>query len=347
MNKTWLYLFSLLCLIGCGQRNTRETGSCRLDNAPSPSYNVQIKARNDSSKTEIQVKEDLVHPAGGGIATDFKYLNFGRIGHYDRSFKEDTLVFPPIEGLVHKTAFSMCPTDTCFSEYVVLALRCPPVQTLLNWVSDTVRSFIKEFPLGHRMAITAGNPKEKKSLTSDKAICDYFINQLQHAYDDWHCTGGDDHDHDVLNYQAGLLISDCWSSKNLCTFYIIEWMDLAGNGYNSQESYLTIDARSGKPMSISDLIHPDKFDSLAALMMPRLINGKKEYYIRQVDIAPEEYIGILNRANGCALISEGLIIYYYAYNLGFGCDGQYEAVIPYKELVGLLNTAVSPQSTND
>ncbi len=348
MKRVCFYLIVVLCLLGCGQRNAKSSHTSRLDSSPSPSNGSQVQQH-----TIAPVKEDLVYPAIGMIATDFKYVYFGRIGYFDRSFKEDTLVFPPIPGLVHRIAYAMCPTDTCFSEYVALALRCPPIKPLLNWLSDTVRTYIDWFPIGHRLDLATGKQLDipKKHLKSDKAICDYYIDQLQHVYDGWQCTGGDDHDHDVLNYQAGLLISDCWNSRNLYTFYLAEWNDLMGNGYNNRESFLTIDALTGASLSISDFILPDKFDSLATLMMPRLINDKKEYYIRQADIKPEHYREILDKANGCALIAEGLIIYYYAYNIGFGCDGQYCAVIPYEELHGILKENLAavliPASPNE
>lgn len=337
MKKGWLYLFLLLCFIGCGQRNTYKSATSRLDYSTTKEQH-QAKTENDTN-TLVPVKEDLVHPTWGTIATDFKYFNFGRIGYFDRSFKDDTLAFPPIKGLVHKCAYAMCPTDTCFSEYVVLALRCPPVQPLLNWLSDTVHTYLEEFPVGQGLSLATDKRLSipKKYMKSDKALCNYYINQLQHVYDGWHCTGDDDHDRNVINSQAGLLISDCWNAKGFYTFYILEWADNGGNGYNARESYLTRDAATGKALGLQDFVPEDKLDRLAALVMPRLINGKKEYYIRQVNVEPKDYISILNRADGCALIAEGLIFYYYAYNIGFGCDGQYEAVVPYEELDGVLN----------
>ena len=42
------------------------------------------------------------------------------------------------------------------------------------------------------------------------------------------------------------------------------------------------------------------------------------------------------KSSGSALIEEGLIVYYYPYNLGSGGDGEFEAIIPYKELEGIL-----------
>ena len=85
--------------------------------------------------------------------------------------------------------------------------------------------------------------------------------------------------------------------------------------------------------------------------MPRLINGGNEFILDQYPYKPEEYTGVLKRANGCALIPEGLVFYFYPYNLGSGADGQYEAVIPYEELDGILEESLSasfaPVSENE
>ena len=292
-------------------------------------------------KNNSAVVEDLVYPSEGLFSTDYKYLFFGKIGYTERSFQEDTLVFPPIEGLIHKSAYAFCPTDTCFAEHAVLALRCPPIETLLNWVSDTVNTFAHECPIGN--GLLTYNEKElsipKKHFKSADAICDYYTGQLQHAYDNWHCTG--EGDHNSLNEQAGLLIADCWSTGNLYTFYRIDWYDWMSCGNNARESWWTVDSSTGNLLSLNDLILPEKVDTLADMLMHRLVNGGGEYLIRQYDWKPEEYKGVLERANGCALIPEGMVFYYYPYNLGSGADGQYEAVIPYEMLGGILKETLS------
>ena len=293
----------------------------------------RVAIRQGRVKAASNIKSDLVYPKQGFFATDFKYIFFGELGYRDRSFKEDTLLFPPIEGLVHGAAFAMCPTDTCFAEYAVLALRCPPIQPLLDWVADTVNTFVNECPIGN--GLLAYTEKQLdipiKHLKSDKEICDYYIGNLRHAYDSWHCTG--EGEHDSLNEQAGLLLADCWHAGNLYSFYRIDWLSRVNN---NRESWWTIDATSGKLLTLSDIVLPEKLETLADLMMPRLINGDNKFFIDQYPCEPEDYTTVLQRANGCAIIAEGLIIFFYPYNLGSGADGEYEAVIPYEELDGIL-----------
>ena len=289
------------------------------------------KKRTTTVKEEVALPK-IVHSNAG-----YEDIFFGRIGSRDRSFKEDTLSFPPVPGLVHRSVYAKCPKDTCFAEYAVLALRCPPIQPLLNWLTDTVYTFINECPVGNGLSTYHDKQLDikKKYLKSDKAICNYYMNQLQHAYDGWKCTG--EGDPDSMNEQAGLLIVDYWNTGNLYTFYRIDWYDWMSCGNNTRESFWTVDAISGKLLGLEDLVLPEKIDTVTALMMPRLVNAKDEYIIQQNPYKPEEYTSILQRADGCALIPEGLVIYFYPYNLGSGADGQYEAVIPYEELDGIVS----------
>ena len=314
MKKLLLCALALISVISCGPKRQKSA---------------------NLSLNEL-VKPELVYPEQGIFATEGRYLIFGQIGFEDRSFQEDTLLFPPIEGLVHGSVYALCPKDTCFAEYAVLALRCPPIQPLLNWVADTVNTFVQGCPIGN--GLLTYNDKQLdipvKHLKTDKEICDYYIGQLRHAYDNWHCTG--EGDHNILNEQAGLLLADCWHTGNLYSFYRIDWYDWMSGGNNARESWWTVDATSGKLLGLSDFILPDKLDTLAALMMPRLVNGKDSFILDQYHHKPEEYTGVLQSANGSALIPEGLVLYFYPYNLGFGADGEYEAVIPYVKLGGIL-----------
>ena len=285
-------------------------------------------------------KDDLVYPSQGLFATDYKYLFFGKLGSMQRSFQEDTLLFPPIDGLVHMSAYAFCPTDTCVAEYATLALRCPPIAPLLDWVADTVSNFAHSCPIGGGLRKYNGKNLSipKKDLESDEEICKYYIDHLRHTYDNWHCTG--EGDHGVLNEQAGLLLADSWHTGDLHTFYRIDWYDWMSCGNNTRESWWTVDATTGKLLSLSDFILPDKQDALTALMMPRIVNGKREKLIKQYPTYIAEAKDLLKRADGCALIPEGLVIFFYPYNLGTGADGEYEAVIPFEELNEILKQPI-------
>ena len=307
------FILILLLFASCGPRKT----------AKSLSENIAY----------LEEEEAVVQDS---VSTAYKYIFFGKLGFMERSFQEDTLVFPPIEGLVHRSAYAMCPKDTCFAEYAVLALRCPPIQPLLNWVADTVSAFVHECPIGNGLSIYNNGELSipAKHLKSDREICDYYIGQLNHVYDNWHCTG--EGDHDVINEQAGLLLADCWNNGSLYTFHRMDWYDWLSCGNNTRESWWTVNAKTGKLLSLDDMVRQEKKDSLSNLMMAQLVNGRGELYAEQYAEASRNKLEVLSRADGSALISDGLVIYFYPYKLSFGADGQYKAVIPYAELEGIL-----------
>lgn len=294
---------------------------------------ISCSPKNKTVMVNCKDTVDLIHDLS---ITDFKCRQFGMLGYMEHSFLEDTLHFPSVPNLVHESAYAICPTDTCFAEYTVLALRCPPIQPLLNWLSDSVRVFIQECPIGNGLQTFNDKKKDipQKHLNSTEAICDFYIGQLRHVYDDWHCTGFGDHG--CFNEQAGLLIADCWNSGNLFTFYRNDWYDCMSSGNNIRESFCTVDAITGNLLNLEDLVHQEKIDTVASLMMSRLVDASDEYYIHQFSYDPTEYVSILRRADGCALISEGLIFYYYPYTLAAGASGEYKSIIPYEELDGIL-----------
>ena len=307
---------------------------------------TDTKVVHETKTNEPKIVDDLVHPEQGLFATGYKYIYFGMIDYKDRTVQEDSLLFPPFPGLVHQSVYAMCPKDTCFSEYAVLALRCPPIAPLLNWLSDMVYTFVQECPIGNGLQTYNGKRLNipKKHFNSADDICNYYMGWLRHAYDKWHCTG--EGDHDTFNEQAGLLIADSWNAANLYTFYRIDWYDAMSCGNNTQESWWTVDATSGKCLGLEDFIVLEQLDTLASLTMPRLVNSNGEYYIQQFKYDPSEYTQILMRADGCALIPEGLIFFFYPYNIGAGVDGQYEAIIPYQELNGILREPLSTAVTS-
>lgn len=261
--------------------------------------------------------------------------HFGKIGYRDRSFREDALRFPAIQGLSHKSVYALCQKDTCFAEYAVLALRCPPVQTLLDWMSERVCDFANScaFP---GLASKNGSKRIKQQiLKSADSICEHYAKEIGNIFNGNQCPGNGDSD--SINEQNGLLMTDCWQSGPFYTFYEGTWYDMLSNGDTTQNSYLTIDSRTGKELTLPDFVDPANYDALSALMMPRLFNSHDELLVKKYSgIYSVDDKGVLANASGCALIREGLIIYFYPYNLASGADGACQAIIPYNKLEGIL-----------
>ena len=54
--------------------------------------------------------------------------------------------------------------------------------------------------------------------------------------------------------------------------------------------------------------------------MAHLVNDKGERYAEQYPDAARDNLEVLSWANGSALTSEGLVLFFYPYNLGSGSD---------------------------
>ena len=108
-------------------------------------------------------------------------------------------------------------------------------------------------------------------------------------------------------------------------------------GDNTTESYYSVDIETGRVATITDLVQEKAILRLANLMMKYLKNFKGEIWENpDFEWVPTEPLKLLMAMNGCALIREGLIIYYHPYEIGAGADGQFNAVIPYNRLKSIL-----------
>ena len=137
------------------------------------------------------------------------------------------------------------------------------------------------------------------------------------------------------------MLFDCWRSGDLYTFYEATWYDWISAGDNTRESYRTIDSKTGKEMSLEDLIDNEQRVAFAKIMMKNLISqaGERASYLRQF---PADGLEVLSRMDGCGLIREGLIVYFYPYTLAPGAVGQINAVIPFSELTHCLKIRNMP-----
>lgn len=274
-------------------------------------------------------------PTVGTTSVDSDLFYFGQIGYRARTFRERSLHFPAIPELSHRSVYALCPKDTCFAEYAVLALRCPPVQTLLDWVSERVCAFANSCVSPDPISEDDSKRIKKQKSQSANSICEYYIQELGKTFKSWPCNGYGDSD--SINEQNGLLIVDCWKSGPLYTFYEGTWYDMMSSGDTTQKSYRTIDSRTGKELTLSDFVDPANYSRLSRLLMPRLANEKNQLLINQYSSTYTiDDKNLVSLADGYALIREGLIIYYHPYTLGTGADGAYQAIIPYIELEGIL-----------
>ncbi|MBQ9889125.1 MAG: DUF3298 domain-containing protein [Bacteroidales bacterium] len=201
-----------------------------------------------------------------------------------------------------------------------LAVRCPNEPGLLKWLAGRVQKYVTDWPAGYNRPGT--DPVAEKEFRNTRELVDYYMGILEDALKD---AGNEDFP--ATTHQTGLLLADCWQKGELCTFYESVWDN---ESHLSRDGYITVNAKTGKAMRLEDLVSQKDFDALSSLLMPRLENAHGVRLLDQNYGYTTDNKTVLRQLSGCAMIREGLIIYFNPYILGSGADGSYKAVIPYE-----------------
>ncbi len=262
---------------------------------------------------------------------DFEYVFFGKVPPRYREQGIDISSLPPIPGLKYRSYSTFCPKDTCFASRAVLAVRCPDDPILLRWASSRAAMFEDWCACG----TFPQKPQRVLAVSSSADICNKYINRIHKVFNKQTCRNNEDHD--CPNEQFAFLLTDCWSTEKYCTFYEASWYDWMSCGDTTAESYFSVNRETGQVATITDFVLEKDLPCLANLMMKYLKNYKGELWANpDFEWVPTDPLELLKAMNGCALIREGLIIYYHPYEIGAGADGQYNAVIPYDKLKSVL-----------
>ena len=262
-------------------------------------------------------------PTFSGSNFGYKYVFFGKTEPRNRHPMIEESTIPPIPGLKYRSCYSICPKDTCRASRAILAMRCPEDAVLLNWASSRAACMAKWCESGMYIQQQPINYSVGKSSAD---ICNKYISKIHAEFDLQECFG----DSDMPNEQFGFLLTDCWRTEKYCTFFEATWYDMLSCGDTTRESYYSVDLINGKVATLADFVPEAKWPALAEMMLQYLRSGNGELYK-----VPTDALNLLKDLDGCALIREGLVIYYYPYHIGCGADGEFKAVIPYKKLITL------------
>ena len=296
----------------------------------------------------------LILPKAGGMkgnysgrtfshkGTNYRYTFFGKTEPWDVDKEDDMAPSPPIPGLAKGWVSVYCKRDTCFTNRVVLALRCPDVDTLKSWMSERVKTDLEE-NLANDMDVDAPAITIPACPRPDSVneICSYYLSSYSRAFmglfDTTRCP---DPAPRGMEYrqparQAGLMLFDCWRSGDLYTFYEATWYDWLSCGDNTRESYRTIDTRTGEELSLEDFVDEKDYGRFAKILMKYLTKAAGNRTEALEDYAADGS-DILPLIDGCGLVKEGLVVYFYPYTLSAGSFGQFNAVIPSTALLGIL-----------
>ena len=302
-------------ILSCSRRNSlkaKETyimkpeyaDTCLIDNV----RNGTVPSDMDSSEVKITT---------WGI----RFVGDERFG-----IKDNSVGLPNIPELYTGKQWAYCHNDSCNSGYNVIGLRCPKDLHVKRWVNAQIWKEMKE----------NGNKKAQKlfianASVSDKQIVDFYLKDWRKDYDLYL-------NHQLIcqhisdcakspTEQFGLFIVDVWKHRNYYTMCVHNWYDMLSCGCNSRTSFYTISCTNGKVLKLRDIISPKDRSKIEPLLRRKLawIRYKSGNYYMQD-------ISYIDNISGVAFVEEGLLVYFLPYTIGYGYEGQYNIVLPYKQL---------------
>lgn len=269
-------------------------------------------------------------PTISHFTSHYRYQYFADAWPYDRNPVVDISSLPPIPGLKYRSCYYICPNDTCFANRAVFALRCPDVPLLRKWVSSRAEWFAKwcESDDFYEESTVQG-----RAFTSNGGLLNFYISKIDSSFRNRECERTEPD----ANRQFALLITDCWRvGTKYTTFYEASWYDNISAGNTVRESYYSVNNKTGKAATIAELVKQEKMSALAEIMVEYLRDSHGHLWKDDEVHHEKDPSSILRAIDGCALIREGLILYFHPYTIASGVEGQITAIIPYKKLLGFL-----------
>lgn len=301
--------------------------SCSRKTSKGIKYSYLInKAAVDSSRTESKI--NYIAP----VQVDTSKVNITTWGvHFNGSTmfgnKDNSVKTPNLAALYTAKQWVYCKKDSCNAGYYVIGLRCPKNLYVKRWVSTQIWKKMKEDGDKRISKLSINNP-----AVTDKQIVGFYLKGWKENYDHYL-------NHQLVCEQSGktkfpteqygLFIADVWKNKNYYTMCVHRWYDMSSCGDNSQTSFYTISSTKGKVLTLRDIILEKDYLKIEMLLKKKLACEKKQRGVSQL-----QKLSYLKYIDGIALIKEGLLIYFYPDNIGYGYEGQYNIVFPYKQLKG-------------
>lgn len=113
--------------------------------------------------------------------------------------------------------------------------------------------------------------------------------------------------------------------------YIIEFsFDYNGsNGCPSWADYITVNKKTGQSLTTDDIVKRYGAGQVSKNLRDAFVKAKDE---RNATLDVQNYSGaeLIDAADGCAIIDEGVMFYYRPYNIGCGAEGEFNLVLDLK-----------------
>ena len=198
MKKAYLLACSsaFLILASCAGKSETAGGT--------DSVAVQTQETAQEAEDLSAYEVDWNKPTIGTPASTFTTY-FGMIDQKETDdANADMQPMPPIKGLYHNSCMFSCPEDGCFRKRDILALRCPDVAKLKQWMCVRAHAFAEDCSNGEECASHSRIP-QNKNLESAKEICDFYVAKTEEAISQYECKGSEGdfvplEQHGMLNY---------------------------------------------------------------------------------------------------------------------------------------------------
>ena len=303
-----VFLLSLSLIVSCKNVQNKQQPAAPSDPA--------IEAVADSSEL-VSFDE--------GTELDLQYFSgpfeINRYFGWEHGLLEDGAL-PDIPGLCYQTAGGRH-----------LAIRCPSQKHILRWASGRVKIFADWCLNGPGDTIPSIVPFYENPQ-SGKDIVNHYLRCITKGQQE---IMSEPSDTAIYYEQFAKLIVDAYRTDKYVTMQEYTWYDFGSCGDNTSRSWFTLD-KGGHVLELSDIIDEVRWQEFAYIMLRHL----NSYIMPWFDYSREtrycDLVPLLNDRDGCALTPEGVVIYYHPYKIGCGAEGQYNALVPYNELEGMLKT---------
>ena len=298
---------------------------------------VKSKHYNDNSilfDSEIQVESEISQQPDslklveyGETFSDSYFSGPYKIARYfgwENGQIEDGSL-PNITGMVYRTGLGRH-----------IGLRCPNERTSLEWTSDRLRRFADWCKNGPSDTIPERTPLYRKAR-SYQDICEHYISEVVSS--DFIRT--EPCDTSSFIEQFAILLVDIYRGDRFITMQEYTWYDCNSCGDNTALSWFTIERKTGRQLSLCDIIDESKLQDFAYIMIRHLTDvGNSPWFDYARELRYCDLVDYLKDCDGIAIVPEGVVVYYHPYKIGCGAEGQYNSLIPYDELEGMLKCTI-------
>lgn len=224
-----------------------------------------------------------------------------------------------------------CNIDTCLTLHAGLDLSCPDElaakKWLSNWVCDKMNLYVENFDeyLESGLDCTIKKIKideETSAIDMQRHYGHAFFKLFAPFFETAVCEKEFGYSG---TFSFNLSSEIQYENDDWCTFMLSENWDMCGScGCTYEYSYITIDKKTGKRLTLDDFVSADEKDAIIAKAWEKLAEEKERY---GAELSEEDINTDINLSKQCGYFGNSLIFYFYPYSVGCGAEGEYEVEV--------------------